>query len=179
MPNRYNTNIAYIGIGSNLGDSMQNINDAIVTMSQNPYIYILQKSHFYQTAPIDADGNDYINAVVCLKTKYPSLELLKFLQYIEGQFGRERNYINAPRVLDLDLLMYAQEIYTSDILTIPHPRITQRAFVLVPLLDLDKDISIPSKGKAIEYLNRIQKQAIKKVKVNTYANCAYCVGYSS
>lgn len=142
---------AYIGLGSNLGSSYQILQDALVCIAQNPNLHILARSKYYQSKPIDGDGLDYINAAVLLKTAYSPHRLLQTLQAIEQLFGRERPYHHAPRTLDLDILIVkyyrycnskhmklSQELLMqTDLLTIPHPQIHKRAFVLLPLLDID------------------------------------------
>jgi 2-amino-4-hydroxy-6-hydroxymethyldihydropteridine diphosphokinase len=115
------------------------------------------------TAPIDAGGDDYINAVACIDTRLPAAQLLQELQAIEKDFGRERPYPNAPRTLDLDILLYGQQKILSDSLVVPHPRLTERAFALIPLLQLDPFITIPGKGTAHGFVSSVAGQAIQKV----------------
>ncbi|MFM2344239.1 MAG: 2-amino-4-hydroxy-6-hydroxymethyldihydropteridine pyrophosphokinae FolK [Pseudomonadota bacterium] len=168
---KYKFYTAYVGLGSNIGDGIQNLNDAMIFIAQNPNIFIVQKSNFYQSKPFQTDGDDYTNSAIKIKTTYKPLELLSFLQYIELQFGRERPYKYAPRTLDLDLLIYEDEeyhIHNCDKLNLPHPQITLRAFVLMPLLDLDENISIPHKGKAQEYIDSVASQEIKKIRAYTH-----------
>ncbi len=170
---KYEFYTAYIGLGSNIGDGIQNLNDAMICIAQNPNIFILQKSNFYQSKPINADGSDYINSAIKIKTTYSPLYLLSFLHFIESQFGRERPYKYAPRILDLDLLIYEDEkyqIHNCEKLTLPHPHITQRAFVLMPLIDLNSNISIPLRGKAQEFLHAVSEQKISKILAYTHAH---------
>ena len=128
--------IAYIGIGANLGDARANVQDAIARLARLPGASLLDASASYRTAPIDASGDDYVNAVARISTTLPAEELLLALHAIEAAHGRERPYRNAPRTLDLDLLLYGDEQIASASLTVPHPRITERAFVLVPLAEI-------------------------------------------
>jgi 2-amino-4-hydroxy-6-hydroxymethyldihydropteridine diphosphokinase len=170
---KYEFYTAYVGLGSNIGNGMQNLNDAMIYIAQNPNIFIVQKSNFYQSKPIHADGDDYTNSAIKIKTAYSPLELLSFLQAIELQFGRERPYKYAPRILDLDLLIYENEkyqIHSCDRLILPHPHITKRAFVLLPLMDLDENINIPKKGKASEYLESVSDQKINTIRAYTHAH---------
>ncbi len=154
---------AYIGIGANLGDARANVLEAIARLARLPGATLVDASPSYRTAPIDAGGDDYINAVARISTTLPAEELLRALHAIEAQHGRERPYRNAPRTLDLDLLLYGDEQIASATLTVPHPRITERAFVLVPLLALMPSITVPGKGAASVYLASVAGQAISKL----------------
>jgi 2-amino-4-hydroxy-6-hydroxymethyldihydropteridine diphosphokinase len=100
------------------------------------------RSGLYRSAPIEAQGADYINAVAQLKTQLSPAALLKELQAIEDRFGRERPYRNAPRTLDLDLLLYGQRHIVTPLLTLPHPRMHERAFVLAPLAEIAPDLAL-------------------------------------
>lgn len=154
--------LAYIGIGANLGDARQALKDAIVCLAQQVGITVAAKSSFYRTAPVDATGGDYFNAVVRIETSFTALQLLRICHHIEDQFGRERPFRNAPRTLDLDLLLFGAETINTEHLTVPHPRITERAFVLVPLIELDANLAIPGRGPAASFLAGVQDQRIEK-----------------
>ena len=154
---------AYIGIGANLGDARANVQDAIARLARLPAAQLVDASPSYRTAPIDSSGDDYINAVARITTSLPAEELLLALHAIEAQHGRERPYRNAPRTLDLDLLLYGQEQIASATLTVPHPRLTERAFVLVPLLALAPAITVPGMGAASDYLAGVADQAISQL----------------
>ena len=154
--------LAFIGIGANLGDARQTLKDAIVCLAQQVGITVIAKSSFYRTAPVDAPGSDYFNAVVKIETTFTASQLLRIFHHIEDQFGRERPFRNAPRTLDLDLLLCGNEAIDTETLTVPHPRITERAFVLVPLLELDPALVIPGRGRAADYLPGVQNQRIEK-----------------
>ena len=154
---------AYIGIGANLGDARANVHDAIARLARLPGATLVDASASYRTAPIDSSGDDYINAVARITTTLPAEALLLALHAIEAQHGRERPYRNAPRTLDLDLLLYGEQQIASATLTVPHPRITERAFVLVPLLELAPAISVPGKGAAGDYLASVAGQAISRL----------------
>lgn len=154
---------AYIGIGANLGDARANVADAIARLARLPGAQLVDASPSYRTAPIDSGGDDYINAVACITTSLAAEELLQALHGIEAAHGRERPYRNAPRTLDLDLLLYGQEQIASATLSVPHPRITERAFVLVPLLALAPAITVPGKGAASDYLAGVAGQAISRL----------------
>lgn len=128
--------VAYIGIGANLGDARQAVKDAVVCLAQQVGITITGKSSLYRSAPVDASGDDYINAVVRLDTHFTAGQLLRICHHIEDQFGRERPFRNAPRTLDLDLLLYGDARVASARLAVPHPRMHERAFVLLPLAEI-------------------------------------------
>lgn len=155
--------ICYIGIGANLGDARGQVQSAIAQLGKLPDTRLSAQSSLFCTAPVDAGGDDYVNAVVQLQTRLPAAELLTALQAIEQAGGRERSYRNAPRTLDLDLLLYGDQILSSDTLTVPHPRMTQRAFVLIPLLQIDPFIVIPGQGAAHQFVPAVADQAIRKI----------------
>lgn len=152
---------AYIGIGANLGDAQANVRRALQLLARLPQSELRGQSTLYRTAPIDAGGDDYINAVVRLDTRLAPGALLSALQQLEQDFGRARPFRNAPRTLDLDILLYGeQEIHTAT-LDIPHPRMTQRAFVLLPLLQIAPLACIPGLGPAQQFLAAVADQRIQ------------------
>ncbi|MET3134283.1 2-amino-4-hydroxy-6-hydroxymethyldihydropteridine diphosphokinase [Oxalobacteraceae bacterium GrIS 1.11] len=155
--------LAYIGIGANLGDARANVLDAIARLAQLPGGALESVSSLYRSAPVDAGGDDYINAVASIHTPLTAAALLQALQEIELAHGRERPYRNAPRTLDLDLLLYGEQCIATAMLQVPHPRIAERAFVLLPLLELAPDIAIPARGPARQYLAAVAGQAIVKI----------------
>lgn len=158
---------AYVGIGANLGDARASVQQAIHALDQLAQTRVAQRSSLYRTAPVvsgqagqagQAAGPDYINAVVALDTALPALELLAQLQALEQAAGRERPYRDAPRTLDMDLLLYGQSRIDLPQLTVPHPRMWQRAFVLVPLAEiapgLVRSVQLDAvAGQLIERLN--------------------------
>ena len=127
---------AWIGLGANLGDARATLRSAVQAMAALPGTRVLRVSSLYRSAPVDANGPDYLNAVVELDTTLAPLDLLHALQAIEQGAGRERPYRNAPRTLDLDLLLYHEQRLNGAQLTVPHPRMYERAFVLLPLAEL-------------------------------------------
>ncbi len=135
-----NTTLSYIGLGANLGDATASVKLAAQQLSQHPGIIKLVLSPLYCSAPVDSSGPDYINAVAALHTTLSAQELLKLLQTIEQQHGRERPWHNAPRTLDLDILLFGQQTIKQANLVVPHPRMHVRAFVLRPLADLVPDL---------------------------------------
>jgi 2-amino-4-hydroxy-6-hydroxymethyldihydropteridine diphosphokinase len=133
----------FVGIGANLGDAVATVRAAFDALSELPGTRCVARSSLYRSAPVDAQGADYINAVAQLHTKMLPAVLLKTLQAIEARFGRERPYRNAPRTLDLDLLLYGDRCIDTPLLTLPHPRMHERAFVLVPLAEIAPDLAQP------------------------------------
>jgi 2-amino-4-hydroxy-6-hydroxymethyldihydropteridine diphosphokinase len=127
---------AHIGLGANLGDPRQALRRAMAQLGTTPGLRLLQASSLYRSAPVDSSGPDYINAVAEVATTLTAPDLLAALQAIEQAAGRERPYVNAPRTLDLDLLLYGSARIDSPLLTVPHPRMQERAFVLLPLHEI-------------------------------------------
>lgn len=126
----------FIGLGANLGDREAALRAAVVALNTLPGTRVRRVSPLYGSAPVDAGGPDYLNAVAELATTLAPAALLKALQTIEQAAGRERLYRNAPRTLDLDILWFGEQVIATPELTVPHPRIAERAFVLRPLSDL-------------------------------------------
>ena len=153
----------YIGIGGNLGDAKAHVLSAIAQLGRLPKTSLIAQSSLFRTAPIDSSGDDYVNAVVRLDTVLTPHALLQALQDIEQSFGRERPYPNAPRTLDLDLLLYGAITIADTTLTVPHPRMMQRAFVLIPLLQIDPFITIPGHGPAHQFIQQVADQSITKI----------------
>ena len=154
---------AFIGFGGNIGDTRQLITDAIVCLALRSELQIVAKSCFYQSAPVEASGNDYINAVIEIETELSPYGLLHVCQAIELEFGRERPYINAPRTLDLDVLSYEGVTQNETELILPHPRIIERSFVLLPLLEIAPDLFLPNWGELKAYLPQVANQRIEKL----------------
>lgn len=128
---------AYIGLGANLGDDpAAALGRAVQQLAATLGITVTAQSSYYRTAPIDSSGPDYTNAVVEVRTTLTAPELLVCLQGIEAAAGRERPYRNAPRTLDLDVLLFGNAQIESPTLSVPHPRMRQRAFVLLPLAEI-------------------------------------------
>ena len=156
--------LAYIGLGANLGDPAETVRTAIEALGRMPASRVETVSSLYRSAPVDADGPEFINAVAALHTTLTAYELLSQLQAIEAEFGRERPYANAPRTLDLDLLLYGDREIASDDLTVPHPRMHERAFVLQPLAELAGDgLVIPGRGPISMFLPAVATQAITRL----------------
>ena len=130
----------YAGLGANLGHARQSIDSAILALGKLPETLLVGRSSFYQSAPFQADGPDYTNAVVHLQTRLNAIDLLRAFQNVEDLAGRERPYRNAPRTLDIDLLLYGDGNIQSPELQVPHPRMHERAFVLLPLSELSPEL---------------------------------------
>lgn len=128
--------IAFVGLGANLGDPQSMLRWALDALAHTPGVRLVQASALYRSVPVDANGPDFINAVAKIATTLNAMALLHALQAIENTAGRERPYRNAPRTLDLDLLLYGDARIDSPTLTVPHPRMRERAFVLLPLRDV-------------------------------------------
>lgn len=154
---------AYVGLGANLGDAAQAVRDALRVMRSLPDTAVGAVSSFYRSAPVDAGGDDFVNAVTRLDTRLDARTLLQALQAIELSFGRERPFRNAPRTLDLDLLLYGDAVIVEPDLEVPHPRMSSRAFVLLPLLELAPQITIPGHGPAQQFLPSVRAQDIRKM----------------
>ncbi len=154
---------AYIGLGANLGDPKQAIRDALDALRALPQTTVTATSSLYLSAPVDAGGDDYVNAVARVHTTLDPHALLAGLQAIEARFGRERPFRNAPRTLDLDLLLYGDLTLHDPALEVPHPRMMGRAFVLLPLLELDADIHVPGQGRASNFMPAVQGQVIRRM----------------
>jgi len=155
---------AFVGIGSNQGDARSHVLQACDELARLPDTRLAGRSSLYRSAPLAAPGQpDYVNAVAALDTELSAAQLLAALQDLEHHHGRERPYPNAPRSLDLDLLLYGDLCLQSNMLTLPHPRLHERAFVLVPLLELDARLEIPGRGAARVLLERCAGQRIERL----------------
>ena len=128
--------LAHVALGANLGDARATVRDAIAALDRLPQTRLLRASALYRSAPWEASGPDFINAVAAIETGLGAHELLHALQALELQAGRERPCRNAPRTLDLDLLLYGDALIDSPELIVPHPRLRERAFVLLPLAEI-------------------------------------------
>ena len=154
---------AFVGLGANLGDARAALQSALDALAQLPGSTLSASSPVYRSAPIDSSGPDYLNAVALLETTLDAPALLAQLQQIEQAHGRERPYRNAPRTLDLDLLLYGDAVIESPELTVPHPRLHERAFVLGPLADLAPDLLVPGRGPVRELLAGVAAQRIDRL----------------
>ncbi|MEO3948088.1 2-amino-4-hydroxy-6-hydroxymethyldihydropteridine diphosphokinase [Gorillibacterium sp. CAU 1737] len=143
----------YIGLGSNLGDRAALLGEAVRLLTEHPRIALVRQSAFYETEPVGfVDQDKFLNQVVSLSTDLPPEELLVELQRVEQQLGRVRDKRWGPRTVDLDLLLYGQAEIRLPRLTIPHPRLAERAFVLVPLAEIAADDAVPGIRSLSEHM---------------------------
>lgn len=152
---------AFVGLGANLGDARATLEAAFAALAGIERTQLLRRSSIYRSAPIDSSGPDYLNAVAELQTALDAPLLLARLQAIEAQHGRERPYRNAPRTLDLDLLLHDDRVLHTPALVLPHPRLHLRAFVLRPLADLAPDLQVPGRGRVGDLLAAVADQRIE------------------
>lgn len=154
---------AYVGIGSNQGEPRAQVLAACRELDELPETRVAACSPLYRSAPVGAPGPEYVNAVAAVRTTLAPARLLAALQAIEARHGRERPYPDAPRTLDLDLLLYGEAEMATAALTVPHPRMHKRAFVLKPLLDLDAQARVPGRGLARDLLRACAGQDIERL----------------
>jgi len=156
--------LAYVALGANLADPANQVRAACEALARLPQSRLLRASSLYRTAPVGiAHQPDFINAVAALETTLAPHDLLAALFAIEADFGRRRDYHHAPRTLDLDLLLYNAQVIDSPQLTLPHPRMHLRAFVIAPLLEIAPDCRIPGRGLAAAWLPAVSEQAIERL----------------
>lgn len=154
---------AFIGLGANLGEPLATLAAARAAIAAWPQGRVLACSSPWRSAPVDAGGPDYANAVLLLATPLGAPELLDALQALEQAHGRERPYVNAPRTLDLDLLLFDDLVLDTPRLTLPHPRLHQRAFVLRPLLEIAPAAAAPGLGPLAAHLPAVAAQRTERL----------------
>lgn len=160
---------AYIGLGTNLGDRWATLQAAINRLRAEPGLRVIDASEAYDTVPLDCPpgSGNFLNAVVAVETERSPEDLLRLLHQIEHQFGRVRAGVNSPRTLDLDLLLYGDRVIDTPGLTVPHPRMHERAFVLVPLAQIDRQAPHPTTGKRIwrllEDLPESEREQVRRI----------------
>jgi 2-amino-4-hydroxy-6-hydroxymethyldihydropteridine diphosphokinase len=153
----------FVGLGANLGDARGSLQSAVAQIGRLPGTKLVTLSPFYVTAPVDAAGPDYTNAVLEISTELQPAALLHALHGLEAEHGRLRPYRNAPRTLDLDLLLYGQRVSEDPALMLPHPRLHQRAFVLRPLLDIAPSLVHPLLGPLAGWAAAVADQPLREV----------------
>lgn len=154
----------FIGIGANLNDPEAGVRHAICALDQIPHTRLVAASSLYRTAPVGyLDQPNFVNAVAELETFLAPSELLTRLLSIEQRFGRKRSTRNAPRTLDLDLLLYGEREIRTATLTVPHPRMTERAFVLVPLAEIDPAVAVGRHGTAAQLLEAVDVDGVRRI----------------
>ena len=156
--------LAYVALGANLVAPVAQIRAAIEALTRLPESQLLRASSLYRTAPVGIHGQpDFINAVAALETRLAPQALLTCLFEVEAQFGRRRDFYHAPRTLDLDLLLYDEQVIDSPTLKLPHPRLHLRAFVLAPLVEIAPDCRIPGRGRAAAWLPAVSMQIVERL----------------
>jgi 2-amino-4-hydroxy-6-hydroxymethyldihydropteridine diphosphokinase len=156
---------AYIGIGSNLDDPRQQVRVALAALAQIADTQMLISSSLYRSAPMGpADQPEYVNAVAKLATRLTAIELLAAIQAIETRQGRVRNGVHwGPRVIDLDLLLYGNEQILTTGLTVPHPGLREREFVLYPLAEIAPELTIPGLGALSQLLEHCPRRGLERM----------------
>lgn len=152
---------AFVALGANIGEPVKHLRAAVDDLAALPGTRVVARSSLYRSAPVGLlNQPDFINAVVSVDTDLPPIDLLRQLLAIEARHGRVRSIPNAPRTLDLDLLLHGEALLQGSELTLPHPRMHQRAFVLRPLLEIAADLTLPGLGPARDYLPAVADQDI-------------------
>ncbi len=155
---------AFVGVGANLGDPAAQVRAAIAALAALPGTRLVAASSLYRTSPVGyADQPDFVNAAALLETTLAPRALLAALQAIEARSGRTRSFQDAPRVLDLDLLLYGGEVIDEPDLAVPHPRLHDRAFALAPVVEIDPAVVIPGRGPARDWLARCTDRRIARL----------------
>ena len=155
---------AYIGLGSNLADPQAQIRTALAALNAIPHTRVVRASSLYRTAPVGhADQPDFINAVARVRTELAARALLEELLAVERSRGRVRSFRNAPRTLDMDLLLFDLECIVDQDLVVPHPRMHERAFVLVPLWEVEPEAFVPGRGPVSELLAGIAPGGVERL----------------
>jgi 2-amino-4-hydroxy-6-hydroxymethyldihydropteridine diphosphokinase len=155
---------AYIGLGGNLDNPAARIERAFRALNTLQDTQLIHQSSLYRTAPVGyLDQPDFINAVAAIDTSLNPIALLDALLHLELDEGRERSFKNAPRTLDLDILVYGDQCITNDRLVVPHPRMGGRAFVLFPLQEIAPDLIIPGMGSVTQLAAQCQDQDIQRL----------------
>ncbi|WP_292783411.1 2-amino-4-hydroxy-6-hydroxymethyldihydropteridine diphosphokinase [Methylophilus sp. UBA6697] len=159
--------IALIALGSNLQQPEIQVSKAIAVLASTPGLTLMQASSLYATAPVGYDNQpDFINAVVQVTTEMPAPQLMQLLLDIEQTFGRERPFPNAPRILDLDLLDYDGMQLDTELLKLPHPRMHERGFVILPLAEIVPDFMLPQGKTVVEWTAKHKHDDVRKLNPN-------------
>lgn len=160
--------MALIALGGNLQQPEKQVSKAITVLANTSGLTLVKASSLYATAPVGYDNQpDFINAVMQVSTQMPAPQLMQLLLDIEQQFGRERPFPNAPRILDLDLLDYDGIMLDTPLLTLPHPRMHMRGFVLVPLAEIVPDFVLSSGQSVVEWLATNKHDDVRKLDPNS------------
>jgi 2-amino-4-hydroxy-6-hydroxymethyldihydropteridine diphosphokinase len=164
MPGTEPAAIAFIGLGSNLADPLVQVRRALMELESLPGTRVTARSSLYRTSPVGyLEQPDFINAAASVQTTLKPEALLAALLAIENRHGRRRTMRNAPRTLDLDLLLYGEEVLDQDGLTLPHPRLHERAFVLAPLAEIAPGAMVPGRGRVQDLLARADCSGVGRI----------------
>jgi 2-amino-4-hydroxy-6-hydroxymethyldihydropteridine diphosphokinase len=164
MPGTEPAAIAFIGLGSNLANPLVQVRQALMELESIPGTRVTARSSLYRTSPVGyLEQPDFINAVASVQTTLKPRALLAALLAIENRHGRRRTMRDAPRTLDLDLLLYAEEVLDQDGLTLPHPRLHERAFVLAPLAEIAPGATVPGRGRVQDLLARVDCNRVSRI----------------
>ncbi|WP_337019700.1 2-amino-4-hydroxy-6-hydroxymethyldihydropteridine diphosphokinase [Oceanobacillus massiliensis] len=159
-------NIAYLALGTNISPRKEYLSQALRLLEKNEQVSIVKQSSIYETAPVGyIDQADFLNMVIEVETSLSSFDLLEYCQAVEQQLGRKREIRFGPRTIDLDILTFNQENSTVERLIIPHPRMHERAFVLVPLQEIAPHMLVPGWNKrVVDFINELPERDIKDVR---------------
>jgi 2-amino-4-hydroxy-6-hydroxymethyldihydropteridine diphosphokinase len=156
--------VAFVGLGSNLGEPESQVQQAFQSLDAIPHTRVVKRSSLYRSEPQGyAEQPRFVNAVAQLETGLPAERLLAELHAIEARQGRSRSFPNAPRTLDLDLLLFGKAVIDTEKLKVPHPRMHERAFVLLPLVEIAQDVAIPGRGSARAFLEKCKDQGVERL----------------
>jgi 2-amino-4-hydroxy-6-hydroxymethyldihydropteridine diphosphokinase len=156
--------LAFVGVGANLDEPRRQVQQAFLELAALPHTRLVRTSSLYRSQPVGhAEQPQFVNAVAQLETGLPAERLLAELQAIEARHGRRRSFANAPRTLDLDLLLFGDAVIDSEALKVPHPRMHERAFVLIPLLEIAPQARIPGRGAAKALLEQCAAQGVERL----------------
>jgi 2-amino-4-hydroxy-6-hydroxymethyldihydropteridine diphosphokinase len=156
--------VAFVGLGANLDDPRRQVQQAFRELDTIPHTRVVRTSSLYRSEPLGyAEQPSFVNAVAQVETGLPAERLLAELHAIEARHGRSRSFANAPRTLDLDLLLFGNTVLDAPGLRIPHPRMHERAFVLIPLTEIAGDVAIPGRGSANAALDQCGNQGVEKL----------------
>ena len=154
----------YLGLGSNQSNPISQIKNATDLIEKIETSKIIKKSSLYESLPVGyLDQPNFINQVISLQTSLSAAELFERFQQIEFQLKRVKKIVNGPRTIDIDILLFNQEIILTNDLTIPHPRMLDRAFVMIPLLEIEPNILIPKISNLKEILGKLDKKTLTKI----------------
>jgi 2-amino-4-hydroxy-6-hydroxymethyldihydropteridine diphosphokinase len=156
--------LAVLSVGANLGDRLGTLQGCVQAIARLPDTDVLAISPVYETAPVDGPAQpDYLNAVLIIQTGLPPRDLLEAVHRIEADFGRVRSERFGPRTLDVDIIDYAGQVSGDPVLTLPHPRAHERAFVLAPWYDIDPGAELPGRGAVAGLLAGLDRDGVRPV----------------